>query len=413
MTTCSLVCVEGEGAGARHDILDAVSMVQGDCRESLMAVRHQHVTAFILDNSLLLPIGTVAALIWANTAYGSYDTFAHSLHFAVNDIGMALFFAVAAKEIVQATAPGGALHPMRRATAPIVAAVGGMAVPAAVYLALVSAMGLPALAPGWAIPSATDIAFSFLVARLLFGAGHPAIPFLLLLAIADDALGLIVLALFYPAGAVRPFEFVLILSLAMGVCWVLRRRRVINFWPYILVGTISWLAFYRGGLHPSLALVPIVPFVPHAARDTGLFEEDPGEELDPLAQFEHATRVPVQAVLLLFGLANAGVPFSQIGPGTWIVTVALLAGKPIGIVAVTLAGHRLGLHLPSGVMWRDLIVVGCVAGIGFTVALFFCTATFPFGDLLDQTRMGALFSFTAAIVAAVAAFVLRVGRFRR
>jgi NhaA family Na+:H+ antiporter len=195
---------------------------------------------------------------------------------------------------------------------------------------------------------------------------------------------------------------------------VFRRRLVINFWPYVLIGgAISWLAFYRGGLHPSLALVPIVPFVPHAARDMGLFEEDPGAERDPLTQFEHAMRVPVQAVLLLFGLANAGVPFSQIGPGTWIVTAALLAGKPIGIVGVTLVGRRLGLHMPSGVTSRDLIVVGCVAGIGFTVALFFCTATFPFGDLLDQTRMGALFSFTAALVAGAAALALRVGRFAR
>ncbi len=379
-----------------------------------MAIRRQHVTAFIVDNSLLLPIGTVAALIWANTAYASYDAFARSWHFAVNDIGMALFFAVAAKEIVQATAPGGALHPMRRAASPIVAAVGGMAVPAAVYLSLVSAMGLPALAPGWAIPSATDIAFSFLVARLLFGARHPAIAFLLLLAIADDALGLVVLALFYPVGPVRPLEFVLILSLAVGVCWVLRSRRVITFWPYVLIGgAVSWLAFYRGGLHTSLALVPIIPFVPHAARDTGLFEEDPAVDRDPLMQFEHAMRVPVQAVLLLFGLANAGIPFGQVGPGTWIVTAALLAGKPIGIVAVTLVARRLGLHLPSGVTWRDVMVVGCVAGIGFTVALFFCTATFPFGDLLDQTRMGALLSFTAALVAAAAALALRVGRFGR
>lgn len=379
-----------------------------------MAAKHRRVTAFILDNSLLLPIGAFAALVWANATYASYDAFARALHFAVNDIGMAIFFAVAAKEIVQATAPGGALFPIRRATAPIVAAVGGMAMPAGVYLSLVTAMRLPALAPGWAIPSATDIAFSLLVARWLFGPGHPAIPFLLLLAIADDALGLIVLALFYPAGRLHPIDFAVLLLLAVGVCWMLRRRRVISFWPYVLVGgAISWLAFYRGGLHPSLALVPIIPFVPHAARDAGLFEEDPLGTRDSLSQFEHAARIPVQAVLLLFGLANAGVPFSRVGPGTWIVAAALLAGKPIGIVGITLAARRLGFRLPSGVTWRDVVVVGCVAGIGFTVALFFCTATFPFGDLLDQTRMGALFSFAAVLVAIAAAYGLRAGRFAR
>jgi NhaA family Na+:H+ antiporter len=376
-----------------------------------MSARGRHVTAFILDNSLLLPFGSAVALIWANNHYASYERFAARLHFAVNDVGMALFFAIAAKEVVQATAPGGALHPVRRAATPIVAAVGGMVVPAAVYLMLVTASGHAPLARGWAIPSATDIAFSFLTARLLLGALHPAIPFLLLLAIADDALGLVVLALFYPSGVVRPVEFAVILLVAFMVCWLLRRRRIMRYWPYVFIGgTVSWIAFARGGLHPSLALVPIVPFVPHAARDVGLFEEATPQH-DPLSEFEHSMRVPVQAVLLLFGLANAGVPFSSVGTGTWIVTTALIVGKPLGITLGVLAGRLFGLHLPRAVTIKDVIIIGCVAGIGFTVALFFCTASFPHGDLLDQTKMGALFSFMAVLVAAVMARVLRVGRF--
>src|SRR5262249_24792250 len=157
---------------------------------------------------------------------------------------------------------------------PVVAAVGGMIAPVLLFLLLVELTGLSMLRPGWAIPSATDIAFSFLVARFLFGREHAAIPFLLLLAIADDALGLILLALFYPTGVVRPVEFVLILMMALAICWMFRRCRILTFWPYFIVGGgISWLAFARGGIHPALALVPIVPFIPHAARDEGLFEE--------------------------------------------------------------------------------------------------------------------------------------------
>jgi NhaA family Na+:H+ antiporter len=121
--------------------------------------------------------------------------------------------------------------------------------------------------------------------------------------------------------------------------------------------------------------------------------------------------VPVEIILFLFGLVNAGVPIDSIGAGTWIVLTALLAGKPLGIVAATMAGRRFGAKLPAAVTHRDLVVIGCVAGIGFTVALFFCTAAFPDGDLLDQTKMGAHLSFLAALLASLAAVALRVGRF--
>jgi Na+:H+ antiporter, NhaA family len=368
--------------------------------------------AFVVSNSVLLPIGAIIALAWANLAAASYETFARNAHFAVNDVGMTLFFALGAKEIVEATAPAGSLHPPSRAATPVLAAVGGMLVPAAVYLSLTSAMGQYGLARGWAIPSATDIAFSFLVARWLFGRSHAAVPFLLLLAIADDAIGLLVLAVFYPAGAVRPVEFILILSIALAVCWALKRLRVTHFWPYVaLGGIIAWIAFFRGGLHPALALVPIVPFLPHAARDSGLFEQPLVPGRDALARFERVMSVPVEIILFLFGLVNAGIPIESIGAGTWIVLTALLAGKPLGIVVAVMAGRRFGAKLPASLTDRDVVVIGCVAGIGFTVALFFCTAAFPEGDLLDQTKMGALLSFLAALIASLAAVALRVGRF--
>jgi Na+:H+ antiporter, NhaA family len=324
---------------------------------------------------------------------------------------MAFFFGLAMKEIIEATAPGGALHSLRRAALPVIAAVGGMAGPAMVYLAMAAAAGRPDIYRGWAIPSATDIAFSYLVARLVFAPTSPAIPFLLLLAIADDAFGLILLATFYPTAPLQPAYFVLLVGAACGVAWGLRRRRTHSFWPYLLLaGPLSWSGFYLGGLHPALALVPVLPFMPHAARDPGLFVEPVRPGHDALNEFEHWWKVPVEFILFAFALVNAGVPITGAGTTTWIVLAALLAGKPIGIVSATWLAERVGFRRPEGLQWRALLVVGFMAGIGFTVALFFTTAAFPAGPTLDQAKLGALLSVSAGLLALVAGRVLGLRR---
>ena len=367
----------------------------------------------LVDNSGLLILGTLIALVWVNVDRAHYNRFLLSAQFAVNDIGMAFFFALAAKEVTEATAPQGALHSPRRAALPLAAAVGGMMGPALIFLSLTIALDRPNLERGWAIPTATDIAFSYLAARVIFGAKHAAIPFLLLLAIADDALGLLIIAAFYPTGPLRLTEFAIFLGAGMGAAWWLQHRRVTSFWPYILgAGVLSWIGFYRGGLHPALALVPIIPFLPHAARDPGLFVEAPHAH-DTLNEFEHRFKRPVDVMLFFFGLANAGVVLRNFGPGTWFVLTSILVGKPIGILAATGISTLLGLRLPKTVIWRDLIVIGIVAGIGFTVALFFATAAFPYGRLLDETKLGALLSFGAFFLAFAAAKALKVGRFAR
>ena len=364
-----------------------------------------------LNNSGLLIVGTLTALIWANLASDSYIHFAHTLHFVVNDIGMAFFFALATKEVTEATAPGGALHSPRRAAMPLTAAVGGMLGPALIFVGLTILFDRPNLERGWAIPTATDIAFSYLAARMVFGAKHPAIPFLLLLAIADDALGLMIIAAFYPTGPLHLVDFAVLTGAAVLVAWWLHRRKTTNFWPYIVMaGALSWIGFYRGGLHPALALVPIVPFLPHAARDPGLFVEAPHMH-DTLNKFEHWFKRPVDVLLFFFGLVNAGVIFGNVGAGTWFVLSSILLGKPIGIIIATMLSRAAGLHLPKTVTMRDMIVVGIVAGIGFTVALFFATAAFPYGRLLDETKMGALLSFGAFFIALGAARLMNVGKY--
>lgn len=365
-------------------------------------MKRQGVTlwALVIDNSLLLVAGTLAALVWANTGPSSYERFAHALRFAVNDLGMVFFFALATKEIVEAMLPGGALSSPREAAVPLLAAAGGMIGPAALYAILVTAIGRPELMPGWAVPCATDVAFSYLAARLIFPRTHPAIPFLLLLAIADDALGLILLALFYPSGPLSLVSFAGFMIPALGAAWWLKRRRTLSVWPYVLVaGGLSWTALLFGGVHPALALVPIVPFMPHRKRDIGLFDPREHGFPDTMSRFEHASMVPVQFILLLFGLVNAGVTLSSVGSGSWIVLSSLVMGKPLGIVVTTFLAVQMGLRAPGGLRYLHILVLGVAAGLGFTVALFFATAAFPPGGTLDEVKMGALLSFLAAPLA--------------
>ncbi len=369
---------------------------------------------FLLDNSVFLIAGAAGALVWANLDKEAYHHVMHAViagegsahpvtpHFIINDILMAFFFAIAGKEVWEALLPGGPLSNMRKAATPLIATLGGMVGPAGLYLLGCYWLGvMDEYADGWAVPMATDIAFSYLIARLIFGPGHVAIPFLLLLAIADDAGGLLILAVFYPQGELAPIWLLATVgAIIMGL--FMRRMKLQSFWWYLLLpGTLSWFSFYESGLHPALGLVPIIPTLPHAHTDLGLFAREELGRNDTLNEFEHWWKNPVEIILGLFGLANAGVAFTSVGDGTWLVLAGLLIGKPLGVAFFTVLGMRaLRLELPAGMNFRDLLVVGMVAGIGFTVSLFVATAAFP-GDspYLDSVKMGALGSFAAAFLA--------------
>jgi len=387
--------------------------------------------AFLFENSLFLILGAATGLLWANLDHPGYEALLHlplwendwigplrgshrvvDLHYLVNDMLMAVFFAIAGKEVWESFLPGGALSNPKRAATPLIATLGGVVVPAAVYLGGAAAIGqLAEVGRGWAIPCATDIAFSYLVARLIFGAGHAAIPFLLLLAIADDAIGLIILAVFYPQEEIRPL-FMLLAVAAMAFCYLLRRLRVASFWPYLLLGgTTSWLGFALSGLHPALGFLPIIPVMPHAHVDRGLFDWREHDQEDTLNAFEHWWKNPVELILGAFGLLNAGVVLSSVGAPTVLVLAGLLLGKPIGIWGFGLLATRgLGFGLPPGLRLRDLVTIGCAAAIGFTVSLFVATVAFPAGPVQDAAKMGALASFGAALLTWVAARVIGVER---
>ena len=368
------------------------------------------VSRFVDDYLVALPLGCAIALIWANTLPDSYFQFAHATAFWVNDVGMVFFLALITKEVAEATLPGGALHPWRRAALPVAAAAGGVIVSIACYLAFTHYVGEHMLEDGWVAACAIDIPGSYIIARLIFGR-HPAVPFLLLLAISADAIGLASVAAINPVSEAHPAIGLALMAAAIGAAAALRRNGVKNFWLYLLgPGALSWAALFVGGVHPALALVPIVPFFPHGLRDRGLMVDPAPQAHDTLTLFERFWRFPVEGVLLMFGLVNAGVPLHGLEVGLWAIPLAAL-GRPIGIVAAAGVAIAAGLHLPHRVGWRELLVVGCAASVGLVFALFFAAAVMPLGTLLLQMKLGALVTIAGAGLTFVVARLLRVGRF--
>jgi len=393
--------------------------------------------------SLPLIFGVVAALIAANIDEHAYhvivdypvfgqgaEILGHKVtaHFLINDIFMVFFFGIAAKEITEACLPGGDLNPPSKAINPLLGTLGGVFGPIGVYFLLLNLLysghgDFDAVARGWGIPTATDIALAWLVARVVFGAKHPAVNFLLLLAVADDAIGLGIIAVFYgdPSNPAAP-EYLLYFTVpAMIIAFILRKKQVMAWFPYILLaGSLSWVGFIMAHLHPALALVPIVPFLPGPTRDTGMFEAEDETDQEhqaghhehdhsPLHNFEHNLKLPVDLGLFFFAFANAGVAFGSVNAVTWMILASLIVGKIIGITLFSGLGAKVGFPLPDGMNIQHLIVAGTIAGLGLTVALFVAGEAFP-GDSAYQgpAKMGAVLSAGAGLVAFVLARIFGI-----
>lgn len=372
--------------------------------------RAKHTFNLLLEWSVPLVAGVIAALAWANLAPESYHHLVHhplvgdghytSLHFLINDVFMALFFGIAAGEITESCLPGGALNPPRKAINPLLGTIGGIAGPVAVYLAYAAFVGDESIVRGWGIVTATDIAIAWLVARLALGPKHPGVTFLLLLAVADDGIGLGIIAVFYP-DPVHPVQpaFLGLVALAAVGAWALRKRQVQSFWPYLLgPGILSWWGLHGAHLHPALALVPVIPFMPAMAHDEGMFADE-SHHLDTLNRFQHGFKRPVDLGLFAFGLVNAGVMVDSVGSATVAVLLALLVGKTLGITLMGLLGRALGFPLPEGMDTKSLVVVGVCAAVGLTVALFVANVAFADPALQGAAKMGALLSVVAGPLA--------------
>ena len=404
------------------------------------------VIRFLQAYSLPLIAGVVLGLLAANLDQHRYEAvvefmpfgahaavFGHklTLHFIINGMFMCLFFGIAAKEITQSTLPGGVLNPLRRAINPLFGTLGGVFGPAGLYLALAAVFyggteHFGDVANGWAIPTATDIALAWLVARVVFGTLHPAVNFLLLLAVADDAIGLVIIAVFYPdpVHPVQPLWLLLVVG-GMAAALALRLLRA-PWWPaYILVGgTLSWCGMAKAGVEPALALAPIVPFLPSSSRSSdghssGGHNSSGGDSHSAdagaahghsvLDQFEHHLKMFVDFGLLFFAFANAGVAFSSIGTVTWMILAALIIGKAIGITLFSWVAALIGFPLPSRMRVKHLLVASIIAGLGLTVSLFIAGKAFPSDSAFQEPgKMGAVFSIAAALVAIVLGRILRV-----
>ena len=259
----------------------------------------------LVDNFWAMPIGVLAALIWANTAGVSYFRFAHALRFPVNDVGMVFFVALVTEEALEAVMPGGALHRWRRTLLPIVAAVVSVLGATTVYVLYLRERSEFMLLEAWPVAAAQDVALAYFIAKAVFGERRGPVGFLLIIAIVSDAIAIAGIAIWYPTNPERLPLALALMAVAIALAAALRKARVDRVWLYLVTsGTISWIACYWSGMQPALALVPIVPFLPHRSRHVGLSAE--AQRATP-RRFEHVFKYTVQVVLLFYGLVNGGV----------------------------------------------------------------------------------------------------------
>ncbi len=313
----------------------------------------------------------------------------------INDGLMALFFLLIGLEVKRELLEG-ALSSVSKASLPTFAAIGGMLVPAAVYL-LFNAND-PVTQGGWAIPAATDIAFALGIMALLGNRVPVALKvFLLALAIIDDLGVIVIIALFYSSD-LSMISLVIAAAAVIGLI-ILNRRGVTAFGAYGVLGAILWVAVLKSGVHATLAGVIIAFCIPLRDKQGGSPSEHLEHTLHPWSTF---------LILPVFAFANAGVALggmsleSLVSPVPLGIALGLLLGKPIGVVLFSFIAVKLRLaELPEGIAWRHIIPVAVMCGIGFTMSMFIASLAFEHGGVVysDLARLGILIgSMLAAVV---------------
>ncbi len=399
------------------------------------------------SSGILLLAAAMVAIVWANSPWApTYEHLLHtsisigfgdhlftrSLHFWINEILMVVFFFVVGLEVRRELFEG-ELSTLRRATLPVAAAIGGMLVPATIYL-LINA-GSPALR-GWGIPMATDIAFAVGVLALL-GRRVPAALRVLLLALAiiDDIGAILVIALFYSSGVA--WSGLLVVGIGIAMVLAMQKIGMRNSYLYIAPGIIIWGGMLHAGIHPTIAGVILGLLSPVRSwfgqqgfileteralanlRGRSASDKDPHKLLVELQRINIAQREAVPPVtrieaalhpwvaygiMPLFALANAGVALGGLDDGSpatvgiaFGIGLGLIIGKPLGVIAFSWLAVRLGLaSLPRGVSWTGVLTVGCVAGIGFTMSLFIGALAFMDASMLAVTKLTILASSALA-----------------
>ena len=350
------------------------------------------------SGGIILMIAAVLAMIIANsplaTAYdailgtyikvgiGSFEIAKPAILW-INDGLMAIFFFLVGLEIKREVLAG-ELSSFDKAILPIMAAIGGMAVPGLIY-AIIN-WGTPENLNGWAIPTATDIAFALGILALIGSRAPVALKiFLLAIAIIDDLGAIVIIALFYTSQL--SINALTISMLGFAVAIVLNRMGIQRTAPYLLVGIVMWVFVLKSGVHATLAGVLIALTIPLKSKN---------EDEALLYKMEHGLHPWVAFLILpIFAFANAGVNFTGIGiddllqPLTLGIAVGLFLGKQIGVFLATWIGVKSGIaRLPENVTWRHVYGVACLTGVGFTMSLFIGSLAFGDADEMNAVRLG-------------------------
>lgn len=402
-------------------------------------------------SGIVLLVAAVVAIVWANSSWsGTYFSildehiqfsffdvhFDESVLYFINDGLMAIFFFVVGLEIKRELVLGELRDP-RAAALPVMAALGGMLLPALIYLSFNAGTGTDAVR-GWGIPMATDIAFAVGIVALLGSRVSPGAKlFLLAIAIADDIGAIAVIAVFYTDELNGAYLAAAVAGLM--VVWVARKVSARATWVYVPLAIAIWYFTLESGVHATLAgvalgfLTPARPFYKptefedrartildsyevepegpesqeHSDHEALLLVDITKESVSPLTRAEHKLTPWTSFIIVpLFALANAGVDFRAISISEALtstvalgVTVGLVVGKTIGISAFSFAAVKLGLgRLPSGTGWRQVVGLASVAGVGFTVSLFITGLAFTHAELTDYAKVGI---FAGSIIAGI------------
>ncbi|MBZ9739582.1 MULTISPECIES: Na+/H+ antiporter NhaA [unclassified Mesorhizobium] len=379
-----------------------------DQKQRLVSVFREFLDSEAAGGIILMAAAALALIVANSPLAGTYFAVLHaylgplSVSHWVNDGLMAVFFLLVGLEIKREMLDG-QLSTWPRRVLPGIAAAGGMVVPALVYVAINS--NNPAALSGWAIPTATDIAFALGVLSLL-GSRVPASlkVFLTALAIIDDLGAVIIIAIFYTSGLSLAYLGAAFAVIAVLV--VLNRMRVMSLVPYLVLGAILWVLVLKSGVHATLAGVALALTIP-LERSAGI-----GHDLDhsPLHRLEHGLHKLVAFIVIpIFGFANAGVSLAGLSFGALIepltlgVATGLVVGKLVGVFGSSALAIRFGLaDLPAHAGWSHMIGISLLCGIGFTMSLFIGLLAFA-GDvaLQDAVKVGILAgSLVAALLGA-------------
>lgn len=352
--------------------------------------------AVALSNSPLRSLYDALLAIPLQVRLGALDL-AKPLSLWINDGLMAIFFLLVGLEIKREIAEGQLSRPSQAAL-PVIGALGGMIMPALVYLAI--NRGMADNLGGWAIPAATDIAFALGVLALLGRAAPPSLKiFLTALAILDDLGAIVIIALFYTAD-LSPAALTTAAA-AIALLLLFNRLGVTRFGPYMLVGILLWVAVLKSGVHATLAGVVLALCVPLRAEGGA----------SPLHRLEHILQPWVAfGIMPVFAFANAGVPLGGVGltdladPLPLGIALGLFIGKQAGVLAFCWAAIRLGLAgLPPGADWRQFHGAALLTGIGFTMSLFIGNLAFDRPDQLAAIRLGVL---GGSLLAAISGYLV-------